>query len=225
MHIGSIGTVTLVKKETIDEKIVFRQFLLNEKREGRSIIIDHFDYLLPISDNDNCGTDPIQPTMFQHNLFDLLKHIGRDRFITIHGGYGSTFAYGESKSGELKHRASGVEIDDTKRIWKEKIRSFLQEWWSMLFNLLSVSHSSRSTEMWTCCRYPSICTCPTKTTACDDHFFCKFTDWLAVDSFSSSRFYLGTISIPLWDDWSLSRRIPCSHSSQTVLLPEHQYLW
>jgi hypothetical protein len=88
MHIGSIGTVTLVKKETIDEKIVFRQLSLIDKRENRSKIIDHFEYLLPISDNDNCATDSIQPIVFNHNLFDLISHINHDRYITIHGGYG-----------------------------------------------------------------------------------------------------------------------------------------
>lgn len=108
MHIGSIGTVTLVKKEAIDEKIVFRQLSLTEKRENRSKTIDHFEYLLPISDNDNCETDSIQPTIFHHNLFDLITHINHERYVTIHGGYG-------------KDAENGVHLIDDAIRWFQRI--------------------------------------------------------------------------------------------------------
>ena len=201
IHIGSIGTVTLVKREAIDEKIVFRQLSLTEKRENRSKTIDHFEYLLPISDNDNCETDTIQPTTFHHNLFDLIAHINHERYITIHGGY-------------VRDSDIGVDLID------EAIRWFHRIWKDWL--ILSRNGGS-------CCSIFCMCRIlldQLKREHAVDIFqsvralqrqrpamISSLVSWLSDEKGSdSSRLdFLGTISIPLRNDRWLSGRIPWSH--------------
>jgi hypothetical protein len=93
MKIGSTTLLKLVQKEFIQEKLVIRELCLTDTREALSKTIVHFEYLLPISTNDDYENEHCIPTALTHSLFDFIGHINKrrpttnhDRFITVHSG-------------------------------------------------------------------------------------------------------------------------------------------
>jgi hypothetical protein len=87
MKIGSTSLLKLLTKEVIQEKFILRQFCLTDTRETLSKIIYHYEYLLPISMNDEYDCIPMTIT---HSLFDFIGQINKrsdiNRSITIHCG-------------------------------------------------------------------------------------------------------------------------------------------
>jgi hypothetical protein len=94
MMIDSIYYVTVVEKTQLNSTVIFRRISLVDRQEHRTKMIDHFEYLHPMYVKDNNGHEQCLPTIYNHHLFDLFKHIYRTnndndhvRYITIHGGY------------------------------------------------------------------------------------------------------------------------------------------
>ncbi|UJR31995.1 hypothetical protein I4U23_019465 [Adineta vaga] len=97
MKIGSTTLLKLVNKELIQEKFIIREFCLTDTREAMSKTICHFEYLLPISTNDEYENGQCIPTILSNSLFDFIGHINKrqhttnhDRFITVHCGNGGS---------------------------------------------------------------------------------------------------------------------------------------
>ncbi|CAF3582983.1 unnamed protein product [Adineta steineri] len=95
MKIGSTTLLKLVQKELIQEKIIIREFCLTDTREALSKTIYHFEYLLPISTNDEYENGQCIPTNLLSSLFDFIGYINKrqhttnhDRYITVHCGNG-----------------------------------------------------------------------------------------------------------------------------------------
>jgi hypothetical protein len=90
MKIGSTSLLKLIKKEIIQEKFIIRQFCLTDTRETLSKIIYHYEYLLPISTNDEYEYGQCIPTILTHHFFEFIGYINKrleNRYITIHCGY------------------------------------------------------------------------------------------------------------------------------------------
>jgi len=94
MKIGSTTLLKLVQKEFIQEKMIIREFCLTDTREALSKTIHHFEYLLPISTNDEYENGQCIPTILTNSLFDFIGYINKrqhstnhDRYITVHCGY------------------------------------------------------------------------------------------------------------------------------------------
>jgi hypothetical protein len=94
MKIGSTSLLKLVEKEIIQEKLIIRHFCLTDTREALSKTISHFEYLIPISTNDQDGNGQCIPTVLTHSLFDFIGLINKrpqtnnqDQYITVHCGY------------------------------------------------------------------------------------------------------------------------------------------
>ncbi|CAF0809474.1 unnamed protein product [Adineta steineri] len=96
MKISSTSLLKLIGKEIIQEKFIVRQFCLADTRETLSKIIYHYEYLLPISTNDEYenGQSCI-PSTLTHSLFDFIGYINKQsnisnqtRYITVHCGNG-----------------------------------------------------------------------------------------------------------------------------------------
>jgi len=94
MKIGSTSLLKLIKKEIIQDKFIIRQFCLTDTRETLSKIIYHYEYLLPLSTNDEYENGQCIPTIIKHSLFDFIGHINKrpdinnqNRYITVHCGY------------------------------------------------------------------------------------------------------------------------------------------
>jgi hypothetical protein len=91
MKIGSTSLLKLIDKQIIQNKFIIRQFSLIDTREALSKIIYHYEYLIPISTNDEYENGQCIPTLLTHSLFDFIGHINRrsdiNRYITIHCGY------------------------------------------------------------------------------------------------------------------------------------------
>ncbi len=94
MKIGSTSLLRLIEKEIIQEKFIIRQFCLTDTREALSKIIYQYEYLLPISTNDEYENRQCIPMVLTHSLFDFIGLINKrsnrshqDRYITIHCGY------------------------------------------------------------------------------------------------------------------------------------------
>lgn len=93
MEIGSICSIKLIDEEQIDDRFVLRQFLLVDQQENRRKFIDHFECLLPLTNNDSPEPEDSQPLIKTANLIDFLQLIENRRqkknstsFITIHAG-------------------------------------------------------------------------------------------------------------------------------------------
>jgi protein tyrosine phosphatase len=85
MKISSTSLLKLLRKEIIDDKFIIRQFYLTDTRETLSKIIDHYEYLPPLSTNDEYECIP---TILTHCLFDFIGHIkNQNRPMIIHCGY------------------------------------------------------------------------------------------------------------------------------------------
>lgn len=85
IKIGSTSLLKLLTKEIIDKTYIIRQFSLIDTRENFSKIIYHYEYLLPITIDDN--TQCI-PTKITQNLFEFINQISNQNYhITIHCGY------------------------------------------------------------------------------------------------------------------------------------------
>ncbi len=85
MKISSTSLLKLIEKEMIQEKFIIRQFCLTDTRETLSKIIYHYEYLLPITTNDQ----ECIPTVLTHSLFDFIGHINKRserNYITVHCG-------------------------------------------------------------------------------------------------------------------------------------------
>ena len=98
MKIGSTTLLKLVQKELIQDKMTIREFCLTDTREALSKTIYHFEYLLPISTNDELENGQCFPTVLTSSLFDFIGHINKrqhaanhDRYITVHCGYAENF--------------------------------------------------------------------------------------------------------------------------------------
>jgi len=93
MKIGSTTLIKLIQKEYLQEKILLREFSLTDTREALSKTIYHFEYLQPISTNDEFDIQQCLPTILSNSLFDFIGYINKrqkttnhDRLITIHCG-------------------------------------------------------------------------------------------------------------------------------------------
>lgn len=93
MKIGSTTLLKLVQKEYIQEKMIIREFCLTDTREALSKTIYHYEYLFPISTNDDYENGQCIPTILNNSLFDFIGYINKrqrstnhDRFITVHCG-------------------------------------------------------------------------------------------------------------------------------------------
>ena len=93
MKIGSTTLLKLVQKELLQERMIIREFCLTDTREALSKSIYHFEYLPPLSSNDEYENEHSMPTMLTSSLFDFIGHINKrqhtsnhDRFITVHCG-------------------------------------------------------------------------------------------------------------------------------------------
>ena len=94
MKIGSTSLLKLVEKTIIQELFIIRQFCLTDTREALSKTIYQYEYLLPISTNDDYENKQCIPTILTSSLFDFIGHINKrpnisnqDRYITVHCGY------------------------------------------------------------------------------------------------------------------------------------------
>ena len=88
MKISSTTLLKLLTKETVEDKFIIRQFYLTDTRETLSKIIYHYEYLLPLSTNDEHENGECIPTILNHSLFDFIGHIkNQNRSMTIHCGY------------------------------------------------------------------------------------------------------------------------------------------
>jgi protein tyrosine phosphatase len=83
MKISSTSLVKLLTKEIIENKFIIREFYLTDTRETLSKIIYHYEYLLPLTmDDEQCI-----PTILTHSLFDFIGHIkDQNRPMVIHCG-------------------------------------------------------------------------------------------------------------------------------------------
>jgi len=91
MKIGSTSLIKLISKDIIQEKMIIRELCLTDTREALAKTIYHFEYLLPISTNDEYDNDRCFPTLLTHTLFDFIGHINKrstDRYVTVHCGNG-----------------------------------------------------------------------------------------------------------------------------------------
>ncbi|CAF1064624.1 unnamed protein product [Rotaria sordida] len=95
MKIGSTTLLKLIQKEFIQEKMIIREFCLTDTREALSKTIYHFEYLLPISTNDEFENGQCFPSILTNSLFDFIGYINKrqhttnhDRYITVHCGNG-----------------------------------------------------------------------------------------------------------------------------------------
>ncbi|CAF1581861.1 unnamed protein product [Rotaria sp. Silwood1] len=95
MKIGSTTLLKLIQKELIQEKMIIREFCLTDTREALSKTIYHFEYLLPISTNDEFENGQCFPSILTNSLFDFIGYINKrqhttnhDRYITVHCGNG-----------------------------------------------------------------------------------------------------------------------------------------
>ena len=87
MKISSTSLVKLLTKETIQDKFIIRQFCLTDTREAMSKIIYHYEYLLPISTNDEYENGQSIPTILTNSLFDFIGYINKRQHITNHDRY------------------------------------------------------------------------------------------------------------------------------------------
>ena len=91
MKISSTSLLKLLSKENFQEKFILRQFYLTDTRETLAKIIYHYEYLLPLTTNDQFEAKESIPTSLTHSLFDFIgqinKKFDRNSFITIHCGY------------------------------------------------------------------------------------------------------------------------------------------
>ncbi|CAF2805874.1 unnamed protein product [Rotaria sp. Silwood2] len=94
MKISTTILLKLVENEIIEEKYIIRQFCLTDTRESLSKIIYHYEYLIPICNNDEYENEQCIPTVLIHSLFDFIGHINKqldrsnhNRYITVHCGY------------------------------------------------------------------------------------------------------------------------------------------
>jgi hypothetical protein len=86
MKISSTSLLQLIEKEIIQGIFIIRQFCLTDTRETLSKTIYHYEYLLPMTTNDD---RECIPTILSHSLFDFIGHINKqsDRnHVTIHCG-------------------------------------------------------------------------------------------------------------------------------------------
>ena len=87
MKISSTSLIKLLRKETFDDKYILRQFYLTDTRDTLSKTIYHYEYLIPITTNDQYETEQCLPTNCKHSLFDFIGRIENDnRPIIVHGG-------------------------------------------------------------------------------------------------------------------------------------------
>jgi predicted protein tyrosine phosphatase len=88
MKISSTSLLKLLEKEIIENKFIIRKFYLTDTRETLSKIIYHYEYLLPLSTNDEYDNEQCIPTILTHNLFDFIGHMkNQNRTMVIHCGY------------------------------------------------------------------------------------------------------------------------------------------
>ncbi|CAF2263567.1 unnamed protein product [Rotaria magnacalcarata] len=95
MKIGSTTLLKLIQKELLQEKMIIREFCLTDTREALSKTIYHFEYLPPISTNDEFENGQCFPSILTNSLFDFIGYINKrqhttnhDRYITVHCGNG-----------------------------------------------------------------------------------------------------------------------------------------
>ena len=87
MKISSTSLIKLLRKEIFEEKYILRQFYLTDTRETLSKIISHYEYLIPISTNDQYENDQCLPTNLKQSLFDFIGRVdNQNRPIIIHCG-------------------------------------------------------------------------------------------------------------------------------------------
>lgn len=93
MKIGSTTLLKLIQKELIQEKMIIREFCLTDTREALSKTIYHFEYLPPISTNDEFENGQSYPSILTNSLFDFIGYVNKrqrgtnhDRYITVHCG-------------------------------------------------------------------------------------------------------------------------------------------
>lgn len=84
MAIGNFSVLKLLEKKIIEEKIVFRRFFLLDRRQKVSKLIEHFEFLHPISNNDK-SVPIIDPEILIDSI-QLINQLGNsaDRLLTIH---------------------------------------------------------------------------------------------------------------------------------------------
>ncbi|UJR14734.1 hypothetical protein I4U23_001726 [Adineta vaga] len=95
MKISSTSLLKLVNEEIIQEKFISRQFCLTDTREALSKTIFHYEYLSPISTNDQHTNGQCIPIELTHYFFDFIGQINKrsttpnqTRYITVHCGNG-----------------------------------------------------------------------------------------------------------------------------------------
>jgi hypothetical protein len=87
MKISSTCLLKLLTKEIIQDKYIIRQFCLTDTRENLSKIIYHYEYLIPITTNDDYETEQCIPTILTSTFFDFISYIiNHNQYITIHCG-------------------------------------------------------------------------------------------------------------------------------------------
>lgn len=87
MKISSTSLLKLLRKEIVEERYIVRQFYLTDTRETLSKMIYHYEYLLPISTNDEYEHGECIPTILTHSLFDFIGRIkNQNQPMTIHCG-------------------------------------------------------------------------------------------------------------------------------------------
>ncbi|CAF3984653.1 unnamed protein product [Rotaria sp. Silwood1] len=95
MKISTNILLKLIEKEIIEDKYIIRQFTLTDIREALSKTIYHYEYLIPICNNDEYENEQCIPMVLVNNLLDFIGHINKrldksnhNRYITVHCGNG-----------------------------------------------------------------------------------------------------------------------------------------
>lgn len=75
MMVGSICSITLIEEEFLDDRFMFRRFLLVNHRDHQRKMIDHFECLLPLMNNDSPESEESQVVIETFHLLDFLRQI------------------------------------------------------------------------------------------------------------------------------------------------------